>query len=379
METAQTNPGTNPAINPATNPEQKLSRLLALLTDSNNPLGPSTKPAGLWQSHTENKDHLRRLATTMADNLAQQDSIECAKHGLAGHLDRFYDVSRTMITEDRVLITLTAARPDAAWGKIVPAATPAAFYLMKTKAGAAKSHTETSSDPADALATLARAIAHDWPRLPGVITVGGKQNSDTVAQTADAIQECVVQRLHTASIPIIKNLDENTVAQFQFLELDPQAGIFLAEYHPLESIGPDREFIFQGQAQTGFVFCERGPEQGRPAPDTTVTALVTGTQETMDNAAAKLGLTPIYVETGDNHHMAPYTDGPAILAHISNATQCQNPPDWQDLTHQEKKALISLAANSTWWYEGQIDQADQDRMLLDSPSLREKLTSTDGE
>ena len=283
-----------------------------------------------------------------------------------------------MLTKDTVLTTLTATRPDAASGKLVPLDNPAAFYLMKTKPDAAESHTETSPDPADALATLARAVAHERYRHSDPTTIGRPPNRDQKAQIADAIRECVVQRLHTTSAPIIKNLGKNTVAQLRFMELDPQAGIFLAEYRTLESVGADRELIFEDQPRTGFVFCDRTPQRGRPAPDTTVTALVTGTQEAMANAAATLGLTLKYVETVDDHHLAPYTDGPAILGHVASATHCENPPKWQDLTHEEKKALVTLAANSTWWYEGDIDEADLGRMLRNTPSLSEKLTPGTG-
>ena len=357
-------------------PEEKLSRLLALLIDSRNPLGPSHTHIKVWQDHTQDRDLFDKLAATVAAGIAQQDHIDCDKYGMAGEIGRIYEVTAVVLTQDTILTTLTPTRPDAASIKLVTLPEPAGFYLMKTKEGVAHSrtNTDTGPDPAAALAALTQALAQEGKPDTNPVVIGKKPHRDQERNINRTIHECVVQRLHTTTTPVTKNLDKNTVVQLRFLQLDPQARIFLTEYRTLESIGPDRQLIFHDQAQTGFVFCERTPERSRPAPDTTVTALVTGTQETMANAAATLGLTLNYVEAGDDHHLAPYTDGPAILGHVASTTHCENPPDWQNLTHEEKRALVSLAANSTWWYEGQIDDADLERMLLNTPSLTEKLT-----
>ena len=329
---------------------RKLSRLLTLITHQ----GTEAKPDRawkVWRKHTNHPEFLDKMAGKVAEYASRQDRIDYSSRGLTGDINQPHEVRMRMLNSDTMLTALHPTRPDAHSGKLITLEHPSGIYLMKTKyqaaAPTAESGLNPDPDPVEALAALTQALVQNITESQRTTTIGLQLQDHATQRIIPAIRECAAQRLHLAQVPVNKQLDPQTVVQLTFTSIDPEANIFLAEYAELESIDIGRQLIFTADPATGFIFCDRTSERGEPQTETTVTALVTGPQSTLANAAATLGLELNYVETGDEHHHAAYSEGPAILAKLAALAKCDHPPLWDNLNHEEKRALVTLAAAST--------------------------------
>lgn len=112
------------------------------------------------------------------------------------------------------------------------------------------------------------------------------------------------------------------------------------------------------------------PDRPDQKPTGKCTAIVRGDADIIQEMQATTGMEMFLVEISQTGSYARHSDGPAILRAAAQSANLRTTPDWDGLSHAQRRAAVMAAAQSPDWEENGISSEQSAELAKTVPQLQ---------